>query len=182
MLEAITGKVFATIVTLSVFLFSSYTGNDPSLKALNSRVGENYLQLRTSLSGAFENDFPDVFKSGSTIPVNFKVTIRGKNRNLYQHTFANSVRYDPAKGVYAISVGGMHRDSQTDSYEKMLTEISVFECSIPYQPTWGDVTVTLEASLPTVRFQQLQKNVDLMVLWKYQKPRISTSLRLRKLN
>ncbi len=182
MLEAISGKVFATIVTLSVFLFSSYTGNDPSLKGFNSRVGENYLQLRTSLYSAFENDFPDVFRSGSTIPVNFKLTIKGKHQNLYQHTFVNSVNYDPAKGVFNLSLGGMNRKLQTDSYEKMLAEISVFECSIPYQPAWGDVTINLEASLPTVRFQQLQKNVDLMVLWKYKKPRTSTSLNLRKMS
>jgi hypothetical protein len=73
MLEAITGKVFATIVTLSVFLFSSYTGNDPAFRTLNCRAGEKYLVVRSSLISAFDNDFPDVFKSGSRSPSIFSL-------------------------------------------------------------------------------------------------------------
>lgn len=180
MFEAITGKVLATIATLSVFLFSSYTGNDPAFGTLNSRAGESYLQLRTSLVSAFENDFPDVFKSGSTIPVNFRLTIRNRNGVLVNRSFQNSVRYDPANAVYEIKTGGMNRKLQTPSYNAMLSEVSGFECSIPYSPTWGTVTVSLEASLPSVRFEQLQKRVDLMVLWKYQKPKTSTQLSLKK--
>ncbi len=180
MFEAITGKVFATIVSLSVFLFSSYTGNDPAFGTLNSRAGESYLQLRTSLVSAFENDFPDVFKSGSTIPVNFILTIRNKNGVLVNRNFQNSVRYDPAQAVYEVKTGGMNRKLQTPNYHTMISEISGFECSIPYRSSWGIVSVSLEASLPSVRFEQLQKKVDLMVLWKYQKPKINTQLNLKK--
>jgi hypothetical protein len=182
MLEAITGKVFATIATLSVFLFSSYTGNDPAFRNLNSRAGENYLQLRTTLVSAFENDFPDVFKSGSTIPVNFQLTIRNRNRILLNRNFQNSVRYDVANAVYEIRTGGMNRKIQTSSYAAMLSEVSGFECSVPYQSDWGTVTVSLEAALPSVRFEQLRKSVDLMVLWKYQKPKVSATLNLKKVS
>ncbi len=182
MFEAITGKVLATIATLSVFLFSSYTGNDPAFRNLNSRAGENYLQLRTTLVSAFENDFPDVFKSGSTIPVNFQLTIRNRNRILLNRNFQNSVRYDVANAVYEIRTGGMNRKIQTSSYAAMLSEVSGFECSVPYQSDWGTVTVSLEAALPSVRFEQLRKSVDLMVLWKYQKPKVSATLNLKKVS
>jgi hypothetical protein len=180
MLEALTGKVFATVVSLSMFLFSSYSGNDPSLRALSSRVGGNYLQVRTSLVGAFDNDFPDVFKSGTVIPVNFTLSLKSGNRTLTERQFQNRVRFDPGKGIYEVYMGGMNRTIETESYAQMLTEISGFECSIPYNPDWGVVSMRLEASLPTVKFTQLKKPVDLMVLWKYQKPRTSTNLDLRK--
>lgn len=182
MLEAITGKMFATIVTLSVFLFSSYTGNDPALRALSSRAGENYLQIRSSLVGAFDNDFPDVFKSGSTIPVTFTLSIKNKNQILFSRNYQNRVRFDPAKGLYEVKTAGMNRTLQTASYPAMLNELSTFECSIPYQESWGSVTISLEASLSSVRFEQLKKTVDLMVLWKYQKPKVSSQVSLRKIS
>ncbi|GAB1467675.1 hypothetical protein MASR2M64_03540 [Candidatus Cloacimonadota bacterium] len=180
MFEALTGKVFATVVSLSMFLFSSYSGNDPAFRALNSRVGGNYLQLRTSLVGAFDNDFPDVFKSGTVIPVDFSLVIKKGNQVLTKSKFQNKVRFDPAKGVYEIYTAGMNRSITTESYTQMLAEISGFECSIPYNPQWGVVSVHLEATLPTVRFAQLKKPIDLMVLWKYHKPRINNNLDLRK--
>ena len=180
MFEALAGKVFATVVSLSMFLFSSYSGNDPSFRAINSRVGGDYLQLRTSLVGAFDNDFPDVFKSGTVIPVDFSLVIKKDSMVLTKAKFQNRVRFDPAKGVYEIYTAGMNRTIKTESYSHMLAEISGFECSIPYNPDWGVVSVRLEATLPTVRFAQLKKAVDLMVLWKYQKPRASVNLDLRK--
>ncbi len=180
MLEALTGKVFATVASLSMFLFSSYSGNDPSFRALNSRVGGNYLQLHTSLVGAFDNDFPDVFKSSTVIPVNFSLIIKSGRRTLSEKQFQNRVRYDPGKGIYEVYLSGMKRTIETESYNHMLAEISGFECSVPYNPDWGVVSVRLEASLPTVKFTQLKKPVDLMVLWKFHKPRVNANLDLRK--
>lgn len=179
MLEALTGKVFASIVSLSMFLFSSYTGNDPSLRALTSRVGDNYLQLRTSLVSAFDNDFPDVFKSGATIPIEYKLLIKSGKQTRVERKFQNRVRFDPLTGVYHIYSAGMNRNTQTTSYPQMITEISAFECSVPYNPAWGKVSVRLEASLPIVRFQQLNKPVDLMVLWRYQRPAANVILNLQ---
>lgn len=180
MLEALTGKVFATVASLSMFLFSSYSGNDPSFRAINSRVGGNYLQLRTTLVGAFDNDFPDVFKSGTLIPINFDLTIKSGNRVLGEKRYQNRVKYNLSKGTFEIYTGGMNRNLETDSYSHMLAEISAFECSIPYKPEWGVVNVRLEATMPTIKFAQLKKPVDLMVLWKYHKPKVNATLDLRK--
>lgn len=180
MFEALTAKVLATVVSLSMFLFSSYSGNDPALRAISSRVGGEYLQLRTSLTGAFDNDFPDVFKSGSVIPVNFKLTIKSGNKKVLERAYQNRVRYNPAKGIYEVYTAGMNRTIETESYAHMLAEISGFDCSIPIKPEWGVVSVQLSASLPTIKFAQLNKPVDLMVLWKYNKPQASASIDLRK--
>ncbi|MDD4310233.1 MAG: hypothetical protein PHO32_07620, partial [Candidatus Cloacimonetes bacterium] len=136
MLEALSGKVFATMVSLSMFLFSSYTGNDPGFRALNSRTGGNYLQLRTSLVSAFDNDFPDVFKSGVRIPVIFTLYIKSGKRTLAEYKYQNTVQYDPSKGSYAVYTAGMNRNIQTTSYQQMIQEFSLFECSIPYRADW----------------------------------------------
>jgi hypothetical protein len=178
MFEALTAKMFATVVSLSMFLFSSYTGNDPAFRALTGRVGENYLQFRTTLTAAFDNDFPDVFKSGANIPIDFTLQIKSGNKTWLERRYQNRVRFDPATGVYHVHLTGMNRNVQTSSYQQMITEISSFECSVPYNPVWGKVTARLEAKLPTVRFEQINKSVDLMVLWRYQRPSTSISLNL----
>lgn len=178
MFEALTAKVFATVVSLSMFLFSSYTGNDPSFRALNAKAGDSYLQFKTTLVEAFDNDFPDVFKSGASIPVDFTLQIRSGNNIRLQRKYQNRVQYNPSTGIYHVFLAGMNRNLQTASYQQMLSVISGFECSVPYDSGWGKVSVHLEAKLPTVRFQQINKAVDLMVLWRYQRPSITINLNL----
>ena len=182
MFEAISAKVFATVVSLSMFLFSSYTGNDPAFSALNSKVGESYLQLNTSLISAFDNDFPDVFKSGAKIPVDFTVKIKSGRRTLSERKFQNSVQFDPTKGLFTVYSAGMNRSIQTASYQQMIAGVSDFECSIPYRSNWGQVHISVEATLPTIRFAQINKPVDLMVLWRYQHPKVNTSIVLRSVS
>ncbi|MDY0152562.1 MAG: hypothetical protein RBS43_09855 [Candidatus Cloacimonas sp.] len=178
MFEALTAKVFATVVSLSMFLFSSYTGNDPAFRALNAKAGVSYLQFRTTLVAAFDNDFPDVFKSGASIPVDFTLQIKSGNKIRLERKYQNKVQYNPSTGIYYVFIAGMNRNLQTESYQQMLSAISGFECSVPYDSAWGKVSVHLEAKLPTVRFQQINKAVDLMVLWRYQRPSITTYLNL----
>jgi hypothetical protein len=168
-------KIMAGVASLAMFLFSSYTGNDPGFEALRGYSGKKHLQLTTRLVSAFENDFPDVFKSGSLITVNFTVEIRSKGRVVATHNFSNSVQYDTRQGSYSIRRSNSGRRLTTDSYRDMVREISGLDCALPIQQDWGMVDVRVEAWLPTVHFAQIDKDVDLMVLWKLQRPSVRGS-------
>lgn len=180
MFEALGAKILTTVASVAMFLFSSYTGNDPSLSPLSTRVGDNYLQVETRLENAFVNDFEDIFKSGTTIPVVFKLKIRSGRTVFSEKQFINRVRYDHAKDLYIVSLEGMNRNLQLSSPAELVSELSVLHCSLPYNPKWGKVTLNVEASLAAVRFQQVKGPVDLMVLWKYHKPQVSKNLDLTK--
>lgn len=180
MFEALGAKILTTVASVSTFLFSSYTGNDPSLRPISTRVGDNYIQVETRLENAFVNDFEDIFKSGTSIPVVFKLKIRSGRTVFSEMQFINRVRYDHAKGLYLVSLEGMNRNLQLSSPAQLVSEISALHCSLPYDRKWGKVTLSMEASLSAVRFQQVKGPVDLMVLWKYRKPKASKNLDLTK--
>lgn len=180
MFEALGAKILTTVASVSMFLFSSYTGNDPALRPITARVGDNYIQVETRLENAFVNDFDDIFMSGTAIPVVYKLKIRSGSRTHSEKQFVNRVRYDHAKGLYMVSLEGMNRNLQLSSPAQLVSEISALHCSLPYDRKWGKVTLSVEASLSAVRFQQVKGPVDLMVLWKYRKPKASKNLDLTK--
>jgi len=180
MLEALSAKVMAGLVSLSMFLFSTYTGNDPQLSSLKATMGRSYLQLNTHLVSAFDNDFPEVFKSGTTIPVHFKLEIKSKRRNLWSKQYTNSTRYDSATGFWSVSQSASGRTVKLSSYQQMITAMAHLDCSIPYESSWGEVNVKVEAWLPTVNFDKIDRKVNLMVLWNYQRPVAKASYNLRK--
>lgn len=182
MFEALGAKALAMVASLSMFLFSSYSGNDPGLSALRGVPSKNHLQLTTHLNGAFENDFEDVFRSGTLIPIHYKVEIRSKGRIVLTRNFSNSVQYDSRANSYKIINSGMSRTSHAATYEAMLNEASSLECSVPVEQSWGEVNVRLEAWLPTVNFTQIDRRVDLMVLWKFQRPAAKGVIDLRRVN
>ena len=69
---------------------------------------------------------------------------------------------------------------RTSSVEQIIKEVSQYSFSIPYQSSWGLVSVSIQAELPVVRFEKLDKDMDLMVLWKHRKPSAKIQIDLRK--
>lgn len=180
MLEALSAKVMAGLVSLSMFLFSSYTGNDPALSSLKFLVGRSYLQVSTRLESAFDNDFPELFRSGTSIPIHFKLELKSKNRVVWNRQYTNRVLYDPATGIWTVSMGASGRSVKFTSYKEMLEAIAVLDCSVPFESGWGEVNARVEAWLPTVRFESIDRNVNLMVLWNYKRPVVKASIDLKR--
>ena len=68
----------------------------------------------------------------------------------------------------------------TRSVEEIIKEVSYYSFSIPYQQIWGEVSIRIQAELPKLRFDNADKDVDLMVLWKYKKPSVKSTANLLK--
>ena len=172
MFAALGSKIVTGLMSLSMFLFSSYTGNDPSFRPLSAFVNNNYMQLSTALDYGFDNDFPDVFKSGTPITMYYKVEVRNAGALVYQITHTNRVTFEPMRNSYVIRQSGSGERIETSSFEAVKDAISQISCSIPVQRDWRSVNVSVQAWLPTVEFTQIDREVDLMVLWRFRKPSV----------
>lgn len=178
MLENIVGKVLAGLVSLSALMLSSYTGNDPVFLPLQSRNGQNYLLLKANLDNAFDNDFSDVFKCGKPIHLWYKVEIRHNNRTAFSRNYRHTVSYDPMNASWSLFRSETNQTEIFTTYSKLIDNISVLECSIPKINNWKVVEARVEAWLPEIELTQSNRKVDLMVLWKFQKPSVKASLNL----
>jgi hypothetical protein len=179
MFEALGAKFLTGVVSLSMLLFSTFQGNDPRISSINHSRSGSYLYLRASLQSAFDNDFPSIFASGAIIPVHYMLEVKNGNTVVLRRRVVNKVSYDPATGVYEILKEGS-APVFTESVEQVKRELSTFEYALPYQRSWKLLSVKLEAQLPKVHFTQLDKELDLMVLWKYKKPSAKAQLNLRE--
>ncbi|MCK9557069.1 MAG: hypothetical protein PHQ78_01600 [Candidatus Cloacimonetes bacterium] len=180
MLEALGAKVLSGIVAFSLLMFSSFEGNDPRFEPLKIAKNDSYLFISSKLVSAFDNDFPSIFSSGTPIPIHFTISIRKGSRILGQSRFTHTVTFDTAKGVYQLDKGMGGTALLTKSMEEIIQEVSHFSVSVPYRKNWGDVSIRIEAKLPKLRFNKTDKDVDLMVLWKYKKPSAKSTVNLHK--
>lgn len=176
MFAALGTKVLAGIMSLSMFLFSSYTGNDPAFSAVSGFANNGYLQISSTLNYAFDYDFTEVFKSGTPITMYYRVELKSANRVLHNKTFYNRATYDAMKGRYQVIQSGMGNSFYTESYDEMRTAMAMISCSLPVERSWGNVNVSIESWLPSVNFKEVDRVVDLMVLWKFRRPSVKTVL------
>lgn len=181
MFEALSSKILAGVVSLSMLLFSSFKGNDPSLSAINHSTSSSYLYLSGQLHSAFDNDFPTIFASGVPIPIHYNLNIKSGNRAVVNKRFQHVVSFDPVTGVYEVQKQGEPEMYYSDSVEQVIRELSFYRFSVPYQSSWGIVKVRIEADLPKVSFPDLDQEMDLMILWKFKKPAAKTQIDLREL-
>lgn len=178
MLESLAGKLMAGILSVSALMFTTYTGNDPVFLPLQSRVNNNYLMLNTRLSHAFDNDFADVFKCGKAIHLWYKIELRHDNRSAFNRNYRHSVSYDPMTASWKLFRSETNQTEVFTSYSDLIINISELECSIPLSKQWKHVEVRAEAWLPEIAISPSNRNVDLMVLWKFQRPKLKTLLNL----
>jgi len=139
----------------------------------------NFLYVSGVLQDAFDNDFPTIFASGTAINVLYDLEIKSSNRIVAKNRFRHTVSYNPVSGVYELRKDGDPEAYRSNSVEEVIQKLSYFSFGIPFQHSWEQVQIKVEARLPVVHFEQMDKEVDLMVLWKYKKPASSIRADLR---
>lgn len=179
MLESLAGKVLAGLVSFTTLFLSSYTGNEPTFKPIQSRKGGNYLQIKATLSNAFENDFSDVFKCGKPINIMFKTAVKSGNAIAWEKNYRHTVSYDPMNASWQVYLSETNQNIQFESYRALLNQISTLECSIPIGKNWQTVELSIEARLPKITMEQEKRQIDLMMLWKFKRPVSRSTLNLR---
>jgi hypothetical protein len=172
-------KLLANLVTISVFLFSSFKGNDVDFTALHVNNSGNYLILQTQLENSFDNDFQEIFQSGKQVDIWFNVEVKQSKNMLHKQLFRHSVQYDPLQSAYKVYLQEQHETRTLKNYTEMLQMISKVEYSLPSKPEWKKIDIQIDSYLPSIRIESMNKDVNLMVLWKMKKPVCKLSVDLK---
>lgn len=178
MLESFAGKVMAGIISLSALMFTSYIGNDPVFLPLQSRLGHNYLLITARLDKAFDNDFSDVFKCGKPVHLWYKLEVRDNNHPSFSRSYRHTVSYDPMNASWKLFRSETNNTEVYTSYQALIEDVSRLECSVPLNERWKIVEVKAEAWLSEISVSQTNRTIDLMVLWKLQRPKIRAFINL----
>ncbi len=172
-------KLLANLVTISVFLFSSFKGNDADFSALHIKNSGSYLILQTHLENSFDNDFQEIFQSGKQVDVWFNLEVKQNKNMLHKQVFRHSVQYDPLSSIYRIYLQEQHQARSVKSYAEMKQLMENVEYSLPAKPEWTKIDIHLDSYLKKMHIESMNKEIDLMVLWKMKKPVCKSSLDLK---
>ena len=176
MFQILAEKVISGLAAFSMLLLSSYQGNEAKFSAYTTSFLDNRMFLECSLENAFDNDFEEIFKSGQSIDIFFSVKIELNNLLIHEEEFRHSIIFDPLSQVFNIELEDQDLTSSTNSYEELKTIISSIEYSYKDEKI-QDYTLTLKAYLPKIRLIALNKDFDLMMLWKYSEPKFTMKLK-----
>ena len=177
MFQSLTSKVISGIVSLSMLLLSSYEGNIAEFSNIEAQFLSNRILLKTQLLNAFENDFEEIFKSGQTIEIFFEITIKDNSEVIHTNEFKHTVIFDPMEQFYTLNLEEQDSETNVYSHEDLKTKISeieyLFESDVKIP---DELQVTFTSYLKKMRLETLGEEYDMMMLWKFKKPKIKQTI------
>lgn len=168
-------KLFSGVISIAMMLFSSFEGNKPVFTEPEVLFKQNKLIIKTQLINAFENDFEKIFKSGNEVQVYFDLKLKYKDRVIFRKEYIHSVTFDPLHQDYSINLEERNARHSPSSYQKMLELVSKFELELDNRLP-NEVDLTLEAYLKNLKLEIMDKECDLMLLWRYNRPKLKKTL------
>ncbi len=178
MLGSIISKVYLNVLAFSVLLFSNYTGNLVEFSSLLTKtVGDN-LVCSTYLKNAFEYDFDEIFKSGKEIRVWFEFRVLKDDKVIHYEKFYHQVKWNAGKQEYQLDLQEQKYKISTKSKKELKYLISVVEYPFYKSAYKGDVIIEVKSYLPKVYLETINKEVDLMLLWKMRKPTVKKEVKI----
>lgn len=175
MFQSLADKVISGVISLSMLLLSSYKGNDAKFTDLETVFLNNNVIFRTSLSGAFENDFEDIIKSGAEIDIYFTFSLNEEKDVFHQTEFKHSVHYLPMDQLYYVSYDERDELLVYQSYDQVINEISqiqyIYKDRIP-----DKFKITITAYMKKMKLPNNDNEYDLMMLWNFKKPKLKKTV------
>ncbi|MDO9578795.1 MAG: hypothetical protein Q7J16_13010 [Candidatus Cloacimonadales bacterium] len=179
MFQALSSKIITGVVTLSMLLLSSYEGNNAKFSSMMASYLGSKIYVNAQLVDAFENDFEKIFKSGQRIDIFFNISIYNKNEIAHEREFRHAVIFDPIKKYYNVFLEEQDVQSVITDYNELLETISHVEYFYNGEKYEGG-HVILSAYLKKIKLEHLNKEYDLMMLWKFKKPKMNKLCELSK--
>jgi len=171
MFQAFTNKVVTGIISLSMVLFSSYKGNPAKFENLMLDNSINGIAIEASLSDAFENDFEDVFKSGSSVRVFFELKILEDKNELYSSNFSHMVLFDTQTKLFTLELEEQDLTLTELPYKRMLEQLAHISCDVD-EILPSTIMIVLTSYLPKMRLESVDQEYDMMILWNMKRPTI----------
>ncbi len=175
MFQIIAGKVISGLAAFSMLLLTSYQGNEASFSNYTISFLEDRMFFECKLENAFDNDFEEIFKSGQSIDIHFGIKIELRGLIIHEEEFRHCITFDPLSQLFSIVLEDQDITSSTSSYEELKYIISNIEYSFEDESI-QDCTLNMRAYLPKISLEALNREFDLMMLWKYNEPKLTAKL------
>jgi len=166
------GRILSSVVSMTMLLFSSYEGNNARFSDVFIGHDNQIVRIRTSLLYAFDNDFEQIFRSGSPININYYLIVSRDGILLDSIEYRNTVIYDPMERFFRIEAEVSNNFTFTVSCDDLRTIISEVDIFYDHWGIGGTYKFELSASMERVTLESLEREFDLMMLWNYKTPKI----------
>ena len=182
MIESILQRIYFGIIGLGLLWFSGYQGNDAKWINTDIQVVDDGVFIESLLGDAFVNDFDEIFHSDLVITISFDIRVsRGRN-TIYTRNFNRTVFYDDHTKTWVIYYDEIAELYVTDCLYDMKFNLSSIRTFLSLDSRENEIVdITLTARLPVVFLPSLQREVDLMMLWKFSAPQERYRVNLRVL-
>ncbi len=172
MFESFGNSIVKGLMTFTLLLFSSYEGNDASFSHIYFSYDSNTIVVESRLESAFENDFDKLFKIGKEISVNFIVTVEVAGSKIEEEYFTHDVIYNSLEDTFLLKKSEINKTYICQSYDILIDELSKIEWEFNRMRSVDNYVITIRSYLDEVYFEQMDKEFNLMLLWKNKQPQI----------
>jgi len=166
-------KLFTGLVSMTMLLFSSYEGNNPSFSDVFVDYDQRNIRIKTTLVDAFENDFEQIFRSGSPVIITYTLNVWQGKSLISTETYSNTVVYDPMNRFFQADVKSSNIYVDLLSYEELKQAVSEVDIVYEHFGISGKYLFELSAYMNIIELASLDREFDLMLLWNFKKPTIT---------
>jgi hypothetical protein len=180
MFEVIIERLTLGVIGLSMLLFSGYQGNDARFSDTSIHVADYGVYLSTTLADAFTHDFDEIFHSDITLRVYFEARVSSGRRTIMTSDFTHTVRWDSRESAWKVLFCETGTYQLADSMHDLTYILSSVETLLRFDTSrFNTIDISLTARLPVIYLHSIQREFDLMTLWRFRVPRLRVTANLR---
>ena len=172
MFQALADKILTGIVSFGLMVLTTTEGNNARFTKMKSTFYGDRIVFQTELVGAFENDFEEIFRCGKEIEIFFHISIKAEKQSIHNEVFRHLVVFDPLEQNFTINLEENNLEITTSSYEELIETISRVEYEFAEDLHYERINVTLVSYLEKIYLDALGKDYDMMMLWKFKRPKV----------
>ncbi len=163
-------KVFTGLVSIAMVMFSSYEGNNAEFSKILINHNPENIRIRTVLVNAFENDFEQIFRSGTPIIINYNFQVKKEDTIIAVKTYKNSVVFDPMNRFFQVNAEAANHHTFVHSLEELIPLLSEVDIFFDHWNVTGTYHFELSADMEKVYLSSLDREFDLLLLWNLKAP------------
>lgn len=180
MIETLTDRLIATIITIGSLLFPFIDGPDPAFTDVSVNLIDNSLALSLNLTNCYSDEFDRILTSGQPVTIRFLAELYDDRTRqvVLKRDFEHTIRYNPLNKQFAIYLS--ERDERRicetldDAHACFGTLYRVKLLSPENLERDRDYFFRISAALDPITFIGEKSPFDLMLYWNNKKPKIDT--------
>ena len=180
MFQALADKILTGIVSFGMMVLTTTEGNNANFAEITSTFYGNRIVFQTELEEAFVNDFEEIFRCGKEIKIFFNIKIKAGKETIHTNEFRHIVTFDPLDQNFNVNLEENELETTTNSYEELIETISQIEYEFEFtnELNYEQLDVTISSFLESIYLDALGKDYDMMMLWKFKKPKVNKRIDL----